>query len=105
MTSRARLPPGLVAYRRTPVFDQDTIPAGLRRAHRTRAGVWALLTVLEGKLRFRTLSPASEIVLSPGEPISVAPQQEHAVEPDGPVRFYIEFYRSEDAAGCDRSGS
>jgi tellurite resistance-related uncharacterized protein len=31
----SRLPAGLVAYRRTLIFDQDTIPAGLRREHRT----------------------------------------------------------------------
>src|SRR4051812_7568539 len=56
----AELPVGLVAYRRTPIFDQDTIPAGLRREHRTAAGVWGLITVLEGRLLFRTLHPVRE---------------------------------------------
>ena len=60
------LPDGLVAYRRTPVFDQDTIPAGLRREHRTASGVWGLITVLEGRLRFRSLQPVAETVLTPG---------------------------------------
>ena len=93
MTGRASLPPGVVAYRRTPVFDQDTVPAGLRREHRTRAGVWALITVLEGTLRFRTLDPVSQTLLSPGTPGVVAPEQPHEVEPDGPARFFVEFYR------------
>ena len=35
------LPAGLDHYKSTPVFDQDTVPAGLRRAHSTAAGVWA----------------------------------------------------------------
>jgi tellurite resistance-related uncharacterized protein len=92
------LPDGLVAYRRTPIFDQDTIPAGLRREHRTAAGVWGLITVLEGRLRFRALYPVSETVLTPETPIAVAPQQPHEIAPDGPVRFYVEFYRIPDAA-------
>jgi tellurite resistance-related uncharacterized protein len=91
------LPAGLVAYRRTPVFDQDTIPAGLCREHRTASGVWGLITVLEGRLRFRTLHPVSETVLTPDTPTAVAPQQPHEVAPDGPVRFYVEFYRAEAA--------
>jgi tellurite resistance-related uncharacterized protein len=92
------LPAGLVAYRRTPVFDQDTIPAGLRREHRTAAGIWGLIVVLEGRLRFRALQPASETVLTAGTPIAVAPQQPHEVAADGSVRFYVEFYRAADAA-------
>jgi tellurite resistance-related uncharacterized protein len=95
------LPAGLVAYRRTPIFDQDTIPAGLRREHRTTAGVWGLITVLEGRLRFRTLRPATETVLAPGTPMPVAPQQPHEVDPDGPVRFFVEFYRAADPASSD----
>jgi tellurite resistance-related uncharacterized protein len=95
------LPAGLVAYRRTPVFDQDTIPAGLRREHRTASGVWGLITVLEGRLRFRSLDPVAETVLTPGTPIAVAPHQPHEVAPDGPVRFFIEFYRAADPASSD----
>jgi tellurite resistance-related uncharacterized protein len=97
----AELPAGLVAYRRTPIFDQDTIPAGLRREHRTAAGVWGLIAVLEGRLLFRTPHPASETVLTPDTPMAVAPQQPHEVAPDGLVRFYVEFYRAADPASSD----
>jgi tellurite resistance-related uncharacterized protein len=90
----SRLPAGLVAYRRTPVFDQDTIPVGLRREHRTAAGVWGLITVLEGRLRFRALDPPAETVLTSETPMAVVPQQPHEVAPDGPVRFFVEFYRA-----------
>lgn len=95
------LPVGLVAYRCTPVFDQDTIPAGLRREHRTASGVWGLITVLEGRLRFRSLQPVAETVLTPGAPMAVAPQQRHEVAPDGPVRFYVEFYCAADPVSSD----
>jgi tellurite resistance-related uncharacterized protein len=99
MTGSAPLPPGLAADRRTPVFTEETIPAGLRRRHRTRPGVWALITVLEGKLRFRRLDPIAEMLLSPGTPGLVSPEQPHDVDPDGPVRFFVEFYRAGSAAG------
>jgi len=28
-------------YKCTPVFDENTLPAGLRKEHRTKPGVWA----------------------------------------------------------------
>ena len=97
MREPPQLPPGLVAYRQTPMFDEQTIPAGLLRQHRTRPGTWGVITVVEGRLRFRLLEPPAERVLLPGRPGIVAPEQPHEVAPDGPVRFFIEFYRATDA--------
>lgn len=87
-----KLPDGLVAYRRTPEFNQDTVPAGLRKGHSTKPGTWALIHVLEGELLYRVLDPASETVLLPGKPGLVRPEQLHEVEPLGAVRFYVEFH-------------
>lgn len=86
------LPEGLAAYKRTPVFDQDSLPAGLRREHRTKAGVWALIHVVEGRLRYRILDPLSEQILTPAMPGIVQPEQPHEVDPLGPVRMFVEFY-------------
>ena len=97
------LPAGVVAYRRTPIFDQDTIPAGLRREHRTASGVWGLITVVEGRLHFRSLDPVAETALTPGTPMAVAPQQPHEVAPEGPVRFFVEFYRAAGPHAADDS--
>ncbi len=96
----AVLPAGLVAYKRTPVFDQDSLPAGLRRRHRTRAGVWALIHVVEGALRFRSFDPAEETVLFPGRPAAVGPEQAHEVEPLGPLRMFVEFHATPQDAGA-----
>jgi tellurite resistance-related uncharacterized protein len=93
------LPGGLAAYKRTPVFDQDSLPAGLRREHRTKPGVWALIQVLEGRLRYRILEPASEQVLTPTRPGLVRPGEAHEVEPLGPVRFFVEFHAARPPAG------
>jgi tellurite resistance-related uncharacterized protein len=86
------LPNDVVAYRRTPEFDQDTLPMGLRREHRTKAGTWGLIHVLEGRLRYRAFDPDSETILTSGAPGVIAPEQLHEVEPVGAVRFFVEFY-------------
>lgn len=90
------LPEGCRPYRRTPVFTETTVPAGLLRAHRTAPGVWALIHVLEGRLLYRVLEPHSEQVLDPATaPGIIEPQVPHEVAPLGPVRFQVEFHRIE----------
>jgi len=89
-----RLPDGAVAYRRTPIFDEHTIPSALRHEHRTKPDVWGVITVLQGKLRYRSLDPVFERLLTDATPMVVAPGQPHEVEPDGRVRFFVEFYRA-----------
>ena len=91
MSAPPGLPAGVAAYRRTPVFDEHTMPAALRNRHSTKAGVWALITVVEGRLRFRSFDPPSETVLDPDKPGVAAPEQLHEVMPEGPTRFYVEF--------------
>jgi tellurite resistance-related uncharacterized protein len=93
------LPAGLAAYKRTPVFDEASLPTGLRREHRTKPGVWALIHVLEGRLLYRVLDPPGEQILTPGTPGVVRPDEPHAVEPLGPVRFFVEFHAAEPPRG------
>ena len=51
-------------YKSTPVFDENTLPAGLRREHRTKVGVWGIIRVVEGRVRYRILDPVSETIPS-----------------------------------------
>jgi tellurite resistance-related uncharacterized protein len=95
----ATLPAGLTAYKQTPTFDQDSLPAGLRREHRTKAGVWALIHVVEGSLLYRILDPASEEILTVGTPGIVVPEQLHEVEPLGPMRMFVEFFSARSVEG------
>jgi tellurite resistance-related uncharacterized protein len=44
------LPADLAPYRRTEVFTEASLPAGLRKAHSTKAGAWALINVVYGRL-------------------------------------------------------
>ena len=97
----AKLPAGLVGIAARRFSIRTRFRRGLRREHRTAAGVWGLIAVLEGRLRFRPLRPIGETVLTPDTPMAVAPQEPHEVAPDGPVRFYVEFYRAADLASLD----
>lgn len=86
-------PEGLVAYRRSPEFTENTIPAGLLKAHATKPGVWAKLHVLAGSLRFRDLEGGEDLILSEGVHSRIFPAATHEVEPCGAVRFFVEFYK------------
>lgn len=89
-----RLPPNVSAYKRTPEFTQDTIPAGLLKSHSTKDGVWGKIVVLDGRLRYRILEPAlEELELGPESAGVVEPTVKHEVQALGAVRFYVEFFR------------
>ncbi|MGI9290353.1 MAG: DUF1971 domain-containing protein [Gammaproteobacteria bacterium] len=87
------LPDNVTAYKRTPEFNEGSVPKGLLRSHETKAGTWGKIVVLEGVLQYRILEPElEELKLSPETYGVVEPTIAHEVEPLGPVRFYVEFY-------------
>lgn len=86
-------PDDLAAYKRTPEFTAETVPAALLRRHSTKAGVWARLHLLSGTLVFRDLVAGNEQHLTPGVHPVIYPQAEHAVLPSGSARFLVEFCR------------
>jgi tellurite resistance-related uncharacterized protein len=96
--SSAHLPSDVVAYKRTPVFTDYTVPAALLRDHSTKEGCWALIHVLEGTLLYvieDSRRPRSATTLHAGEPPGlIEPTIMHRVEPSAAVRFQVEFYRS-----------
>ena len=84
--------PVATPYKRTPEFDEHTLPAGLRKEHRTKPGVWGVIRVLEGRVRYHVLDPASVVILDADHPGLVLPGVPHSVEPVGPMRMFVEFY-------------
>ena len=93
------LPDGLQPYKRTAVFTQTSIPAGLLNDHQTKEGTWGLIHVEEGELRYIVTDPRrppSAVTLTTEiEPGVVEPTILHRVQPLGEVRFYVEFLRTE----------
>jgi hypothetical protein len=53
-------PPAAVPDKRTPIFDGNSLPKGLRKKHRTKPGVWGVIRVLDGQLRYVVFEPVSE---------------------------------------------
>lgn len=79
-------------YRSTPVFDQETLPAALRREHRTKAGVWGVVRMIEGRLKLSFVDPPEEHILTADQPGLLLPDQPHFVEPIGAMRMQVDFY-------------
>ena len=92
LCDRAELPAYLEVARTTDTWDENTMPAGLRRAHRVAARTWGRLVVEEGELRFRAATePVIDVTLAAGAQQAIPPGVEHEVEPRAAVRFHIEF--------------
>ena len=80
-------------YKVTPVFDEYSLPAGLRREHRTKPGVWGIIRLLKGKVRLAR--PSGISILSAEHPGMIEPEQPHWVELLGPIQMQVEFYDQE----------
>jgi tellurite resistance-related uncharacterized protein len=95
--SATTLPDGLEPYQQTPIFTEVSLPAGLRKDHSTKPGVWGLIHVSEGQLRYVVTDPrraGGEIILNAESgPGVVEPTILHHVAPLWRVRFHVQFYR------------
>lgn len=88
------LPANVAPYKKTPDFTESSVPSGLLHSHNTKVGVWGKIVVLDGALIYRILEPVlEELLLSAGDCGIVEPMVKHEVEPQGRVRFHVEFYR------------
>ncbi|HWE57264.1 MAG TPA: DUF3565 domain-containing protein [Acidimicrobiales bacterium] len=96
LCDRAEMPDAVRPVRTTDIWDQDSLPAGLRRAHRVAASTWGRIIVHEGVLRFAAgTDPPIEADLVAGASQPIPPEVEHQVTPLGDVRFQIEFLKVE----------
>lgn len=69
-----------------------SLPAGLRREHRTKAGVWGIVRVLEGQLNLSFVDPPEERLVTPDACALLLPDQAHFVTVGVPMRMQVEFY-------------
>lgn len=102
LCQRGELPEGARWVRTTPVFDQGTLPPGLRETHRVVEGKWARIVVHEGRLLLHlAYEPAITAEVQAGSMRAIPPDVGHALELVGPVRLAIEFF-AVDRTGRDR---
>lgn len=86
-------PAGLRAYKKTPTFNQKTVPKGFRRAHSTKSGVWAVIQVVSGRVSYVVDDLDNRAFeLDDANQGIIAPQMRHHLELIGDVKFYVEFY-------------
>jgi hemoglobin len=78
-------------YRSSPLFTAETLPQALQREHRTKRGVWGVIRVFEGTLRYCKEDGSSDI-LRPGIPGLIPPDEPHHVELIGPVSMQVDFF-------------
>lgn len=82
-------------YRSTPIFDLDSLPAALKREHRTKQGTWAVIRVIEGQLRYWPDGGGTPCIVTATDFVVVAPQVPHHVEPIGAMMMQVDFYDHE----------
>lgn len=101
--------PTLESYNSTPTFTESSVPAGLLADHSTKDGVWGLIHVTQGRLRYCITDPGrnpEEWELNPdSDPGVVEPTILHRVEPMGPVQFHVEFLRTPTSNAAARTPS
>jgi tellurite methyltransferase len=92
LCERAELPEGLGRIRVAGPFTDETLPAGLRLAHRVAAGTWGVLRVLDGALEVSLgTHPPIERRMGPGEAQPLPPDVVHHLALIGTVRLEIDF--------------
>jgi tellurite resistance-related uncharacterized protein len=93
-----RRPPCAQVYKETPVFDSDTVPAGLLKTHALRADSWGEIVVLEGRVEYVLEDDDDRtLVLRPGITGIVAPERPHHVALAAGARFFVRFLRPTEA--------
>ncbi len=95
------LPDGFLAYKRTPQFNQDTVPKGLLSEHTTKADTWGILNIESGSLAYHITEPGyeAEYVLGPEKRGVIVAERPHHIRIIGDVSFHIEFYRRPEVDG------
>lgn len=94
LCDRFEMPKGFAPYKRTIDFTTHSIPDGLRQQHSTKRGVWGVIHLLEGRLRYIVEPPlARDELLEPGSQTVIVSEVVHRVSPEGEVRFFVEFHR------------
>lgn len=92
MLESLTLPEGVTLVRTTPTFTAETVPAGLRSAHRVATGVWGRLRVEAGAVTFVLEETGERRRVEAGEAQVIEPDTAHHVEPSADASFVVEFY-------------
>lgn len=93
-----QLPPGLICYRSTPQFSEVSVPAALFDDHAIKDGVWGIIRIDSGSLRYHVTDERrvpTIFELEEGTDGIVEPTIRHRIELVGAIRFKVDFYRKD----------
>lgn len=85
--------PDFECTRRTAVFTESSLPAGLTKDHRTKADIWVAINVQQGALFLYLEGSETPIKVDPSQSAWLEPAVPHRVVCPQAVRFYLAFYR------------
>jgi len=107
LCDRAEQPEDLVVVRTAGPFDEDTLPAGLRRTHLVADRTWGELRVEAGSVRIELeTEPVIDRLLVAGAHQAIPPLVPHRLHLDGPVVLAVDFLvRGDDSAATRTSTS
>lgn len=91
--SRYAMPAGKSEFSRTKAFTGNTVPSGLLAAHALNEGVWGRLHVVSGTLKLVFEGAPEVFEISEGQNFDIPPIERHHVKIEGPVSFYVAFYK------------
>ena len=92
LCDRAEPPTGLRKARTAGPFDNDTLPAGLRRTHHVAESTWGLLRVGRGTVAIEIdTQPPIRVSLGAGEHQPIPPGVPHRISLLGPTQVEIDF--------------
>lgn len=87
-------PPSARRYREGPPWTAATLPAGLRKRHELKAGVWGELVVVTGRARLRYAAPIDrQVEIVAGQSGSIPPEVSHELELLDDATVRVDFYR------------
>ena len=87
--ARSPLPKSVVRYKRTPVFDETSVPAGLLKDRVTKKSIWGVIHVTAGQLGYIVPERNIDEVLDAGKEGVILPTELRRVEPIGNVSFFV----------------
>ena len=92
LCDRTELPAGLHTVRTAGPFDADSVPVGLRTAHRVADATWGMLHVIDGSVGISLdTQPTTVRRLGAGDEQSIPPLVPHRLEVNAPVTLVVEF--------------
>lgn len=88
------LPKEVKPYKKTKIFEEDTIPKGILNDHKTLPGVWGVINIIEGELDYTIHGNEEEKLRLDKDNFGIVePEVLHKVAPIDKVKFYVEFYK------------